>query len=116
MKESCSAVRRTWIMAISLAMHTSSVPLGTAIPADATGPRAPYFATSASQSVHPVGARQHVAARYSKDNKHNHGGHDPHHAHFGFFSVSFIRGLSSIPPFLVMEPRQEVPTSHGRYT
>src|SRR6266571_4839365 len=114
MKESCSAVRRTWIMAISLAMHASSVPLHSD-----SGRRdrttSPYFATSASQSVHPVGVRQHVAARYSKDNKHNHGGHDPHHAHFGFFSVSFIV-VSSIPPFLVTEPRQEVPTSHGRYT
>jgi hypothetical protein len=40
--------------------------------------------------VHPVGVRQHIAARYSKDNKHNHGGHDPHYAHFRFFSVLFI--------------------------
>jgi hypothetical protein len=66
------------------------VPLVTAMPTDATGPRAPYCATSASQSVHPVGVRQHVEAHQSKDNEHNHGGHDPHYAHFGFFSVSFI--------------------------
>jgi hypothetical protein len=66
------------------------VPLVTAMPTDATGPRAPYCATSASQSVHPVGMRQHVEAHQSKDNEHNHGGHDPHYAHFGFFSVSFI--------------------------
>jgi hypothetical protein len=50
----------------------------------------PYFATSASHSVHPVGVRQHVEAHQSKDNEHNYGGHDPHYAHFGFFFLLIL--------------------------
>src|SRR5215468_10385128 len=45
---------------------------------------------SASHSVHPVGVSQHVHAHQPKYDEHNHGGHDPHYAHVGFFSVLFI--------------------------
>jgi hypothetical protein len=48
------------------------------------------FAISASHSVHPVGVSQHVHAHQPKYDEHNHGGHDPHDAHVGFFSVLFI--------------------------
>ena len=50
----------------------------------------PYFATSASQSVHPVGVRQHVEAHQSQNYEHNHGGHHPHYAHFGFFFLLIL--------------------------
>src|SRR5262249_15272840 len=48
------------------------------------------FCYSASHSVHPVGVSQHVHAHQPKYDEHNHGGHDPHYAHVGFFSVLFI--------------------------
>src|SRR5262249_39768931 len=48
------------------------------------------FCCSASHSVHPVGVSQHVHAHQPKYDEHNHGGHDPHYAHVGFFSVLFI--------------------------
>jgi hypothetical protein len=60
------------------------------VPAVRSGHEHPYFATSASPSVHPVGVCQHVEAHQSKDNEHNRGGHDPHHAHFGFFSLLIL--------------------------
>src|SRR6478736_808086 len=48
------------------------------------------FCHSASHSVHPVGVSQHVHAHQPKYDEHNHGGHDPHYPHVGFFTVLFI--------------------------
>src|SRR5262249_2637202 len=52
--------------------------------------RVSSIASSALRSMHPIGVRQHVPAHQSKYDEHNHGGHDPHHTHFGFIIVSFI--------------------------
>src|SRR5262245_26520800 len=89
MRESCSAVRRAWIMSISLGLRAPSIAgdcsVGTAMHKGAIGPRPADLATSASQgvnavvrqsarpsvlsashSVHPVGVRQHVEAHISE--------------------------------------------------
>src|SRR6516165_6780722 len=86
-RESCSAVRRTWIMSVSLGIRAPSA-------SQAVNPVVRQSARpsvlSASHAVHPVGVRQQVEAHQSKDEEHNHGAHDPHDAHFGFLSVLFI--------------------------
>jgi len=55
---------------------------------------------SASHSVHPVGVSQHVHAHQPKYDEHNHGGHDPHYAHVGFFSALLILVWHSFLPNL----------------
>src|SRR5262245_18585341 len=112
MRESCSAVRRTWIMSVSLGIRAPSM-AGDCSPRRRRArldhdPRRPLATSaspavnpvvrqsvrpsvlSASHAVHPVGVCQHVETHQSKDNEHNHCAHDPHDAHFGFLSVLLI--------------------------
>src|SRR5215813_7975143 len=58
---------------------------------------------SASHSVHPVGVSQHVHAHQPKYDEHNHGGHDPHYTHVGFFSALLIPVWHSLSPARVLD-------------
>jgi hypothetical protein len=43
---------------------------------------------------------EHIHAHQSKDDEHNHRGHDPHDTHFRFLSISFTLIGRRIPLFL----------------
>ena len=40
--------------------------------------------------MHPVRVRPHVDPHYCKDEDYDRNGHDPHHAHVGFFTILLV--------------------------